>query len=491
VADRLGSVAPVATASRKANPCMSLLPACPKPRPAHLAATVAALLVAATAATAVTQLGVGWSASADAATLDNGGLEQGTAAPWIRSVSGQTAPSVVTTPVHSGTKALAVRLPVMKAGSHSGACYPTTLSPNSTYTLTAWTRGDVPAQLRFNSVSQPQVAPSGTRWTALKATWKQGSKAGTRVCVVSEAASKVAGRTLYVDDLTLEGGPAPAPTPAPTPTPVPTTGAPTTGGVTKLLTFVEENHSLSQMQSQMPYTNSLAMQYGYATHYTAVTHPSLPNYLAIAGGSTFGVTDDAAPATHPLDSRSVFGQALAAGKTATVYADGMKSNCALTSGGTSYAVKHNPWAYFTPAQERSGCVAHDVPETQLQKDVTNGALPNVGMVVPNTCNDAHNCDLTTADSWFKSRMQTIMAGPDWQSGHLAVVLTADEDDHSSGNTVLTVVIHPSQSHHVVASPLTHYSLTRLYEQVIGTTDYLGNAASAPDMAAAFGLPVGG
>jgi hypothetical protein len=51
--------------------------------------------------------------------------------------------------------------------------------------------------------------------------------------------------------------------------------------VTKLLVVVEENHSLSQMHVGMPYTYSLAQRFGYATNYHAITHPSLPNYLAI------------------------------------------------------------------------------------------------------------------------------------------------------------------------------------------------------------------
>src|SRR3954454_20407705 len=75
------------------------------------------------------------------------------------------------------------------------------------------------------------------------------------------------------------------------PNPVPAA----TARVTKVLVVIEENHSLSQMQSQMPYAYSLAKRYGYAGNYTAITHPSLPNYLAIAGGSTFGVTDDNYP----------------------------------------------------------------------------------------------------------------------------------------------------------------------------------------------------
>jgi hypothetical protein len=258
------------------------------------------------------------------------------------------------------------------------------------------------------------------------------------------------------------------------------------GAVTKVLVFVEENHSLSQMTSQMPYTAGLARQFGYATHYTAIRHPSLPNYIAIAGGQTYGISDDGSPSVHPISGQSVFGQAIAAGKSAAVYAEGMPANCATTDGGSSYAVKHNPWAYFTA--ERGSCQKYDVSTNSLDAVITGGKLPTVGMVVPNLCNDAHDCPLSTADTWFQGWMTKIFAGPDWRSGHLAVVLTADEDDNASSNAVLTVVIHPSQTANVVTSPLTHYSLTRLYEEVAGTP-FLFEATSAPSLSAAFGLPL--
>jgi len=41
---------------------------------------------------------------------------------------------------------------------------------------------------------------------------------------------------------------------------------------------------------------------------------------------------------------------------------------------------------------------------------------------------------------------------------------------------------------VVTSHLTHYSLTRLYEEVSGTP-YLFGAATAPSLVTAFGLPL--
>jgi acid phosphatase len=267
-------------------------------------------------------------------------------------------------------------------------------------------------------------------------------------------------------------------TPAPHPAPV------GQAAVTKVLVFIVENHSLGQMRSKMAYTFGLAQRFGYATSFTAIRHPSLPNYIAIAGGQTYEITNDDNPSANPVRGTSVFGQAVAAGKTAAVFAEGMPQNCATSNGGSDYAVKHNPWAYFT--NERQTCQKYDVPLDQLDGAIKHGVLPDVGMVIPNLCNDAHDCPLATADTWFKGWMTKIFDGPDWRSGHLAVVLTADEDNTSAGNNVLTVVIHPSQKANVVTTPLTHYSLTRFYEEVAGVP-YLFDAASAPSMTKAFGL----
>jgi hypothetical protein len=263
----------------------------------------------------------------------------------------------------------------------------------------------------------------------------------------------------------------------------PAAAATTSPIVTKLLVVVVENHSLAQMARSMPFTFSLAERYGYADHYTALRHPSLPNYLAIASGSTNGVTDDGSPSAHLLRGPTVFGAALAAGRTAGVYLDAMTSSCQTTSSGR-YAVKHNPWAYFV--DERAACRRFDLPLSAFVTAARNGTLPSAGMLVPDLCHDAHDCALATADAWFADRMRTITAGPDWRSGRLAVVLTADEDDRTAGNRVLTVVAHPSLSHVVVRTPMTHYSLTGLYAEVTHAPR-LGNAARAPSMARAFGL----
>ncbi|NUR09296.1 MAG: phosphoesterase [Nocardioidaceae bacterium] len=253
--------------------------------------------------------------------------------------------------------------------------------------------------------------------------------------------------------------------------------------VRKVLVMVVENHSLDQMRGGMPALFAASRRYGYATGFHATTHPSLPNYLAMTGGSTFGVTDDGPPEQNGVHGRSVFGQALAAGARAGLYADAMPRDCDTGTEGR-YAVKHNPWAYFL--DEHAACARSDVPLDRLPEDVAAGRLPAVGMVIPDLCNDAHDCDLGTADAWIRDRLRLVMSGPDWRSGHLLVVVTADEDDRNQDNLVLTSVLHPSLHHAVSQAPLTHYSIARLYAEVLGVRP-LREAASAPSLLTAFGL----
>jgi acid phosphatase len=255
--------------------------------------------------------------------------------------------------------------------------------------------------------------------------------------------------------------------------------------ITKVLTFVVENHSLKQMKASMPYVYGLARKYAYADHYRAITHPSLPNYLAMASGGTQGVTDDGDPSQHSLGGQTVFDQALALGRTATVYADAMTEPCQLNSSGR-YAVRHNPWAYF--ADVRAACLRNDVPVARLAADTQAGKLPNAGMVIPDLVHDAHDAQLGTADAWLKSQIKMVRSGPDWKSGHLAIVVTADEDDYAGDNTVLTVVASRYQVHKVVHRPLNHYSLTALYDAVLAA-DPLGEADAAPSMVRPFKIKV--
>jgi hypothetical protein len=256
----------------------------------------------------------------------------------------------------------------------------------------------------------------------------------------------------------------------------------------KLLVVVLENHSAGDAVRQMPRLAAAAARYGRATRSFAMTHPSLPNYLAIAGGSTFAISDDLGPAQHILAGPSVFGQLLAAGKVAKTYAEGMTGACALRSGGR-YAVKHNPWPYF--ATERAACRRYDLPagtpaRGALSNDISAGSLPTFALLIPDLCHDAHDCSLGTADRWLHDWLRALLAGPDFRAGRLAVVVTFDEDDSHAGNHIFTAVLHPSLHGKVVSTRLDHAALSRA---VSGLADRGGlrGAAHVTNLLSAFGL----
>ncbi len=257
---------------------------------------------------------------------------------------------------------------------------------------------------------------------------------------------------------------------------------------TKVLVVVEENHTQAAALRDMTYLASLANAHGQTTNYRAVAHPSLPNYLAIAGGSTFGVTDDKEPVDHPLSGPSVFDSALLAGATAKTYAEAMPYPCAATSRG-GYAARHNAWTYFADPSSRSNCQKYDVPSGTpasgaLREDIDAGRLPTLGMLIPDLCHDGHDCELSSADEWLSQWSPAVMAGPDYRAGRLAIVVTFDEDDESGPNTVLTVVVAPQISRISSATSFTHYSLARYLGELSGAAP-LRDARAAPSLRAAF------
>jgi acid phosphatase len=269
-----------------------------------------------------------------------------------------------------------------------------------------------------------------------------------------------------------------------------TPSAQTATGVDKVLVIVEENRSVQDAEAHMPFLMSQARSYGTATNFYATWHPSLPNYLVLAGGSSFGVTDDKDPDAHRLQGPSVFGQLVARGRTAKTYAEAMPSNCAQRNH-TTYFVRHNPWTYFDDRAERAACEQFDVPSGSpstgaLVDDISAGELPTFALLVPDVCHDGHDCSATTTDDWLRSWLPTIENGPDFTSNRLAIVVTWDEDDDHSGNHVPMVVIHPSLKGKQVTTRLDHYGLSASIARVGGIPP-LRDANTAVDVLAAFGL----
>ena len=267
-------------------------------------------------------------------------------------------------------------------------------------------------------------------------------------------------------------------------------GGPNLLGITHVVWIWMENKSFDGIignTASAPYENYLAAACGLATNYSGVTHPSLPNYIAATSGGTQGVTDDLGPLSHPLDAVSIFEQV----PSSKTYAEAMPENCALTDA-YPYAAKHNPATYYT--RIRSACSADNVPlgtpdAGALADDLASNALPAFSLVVPDRCNDMHDCSIATGDRWLQSWIGRIVASDAYRSGRTVVFLTWDEDDYSESNRVPAIVISPyTQPGARSDVAYDHYSLLRTTEELLGATPFLGRAAGATSMGPAFGFP---
>jgi phospholipase C len=251
-----------------------------------------------------------------------------------------------------------------------------------------------------------------------------------------------------------------------------------------------ENRSYSAVLGSgaaAPNLKSYAGRCGLATSYTAITHPSLPNYLAATSGSTGGVTSDCGPAECPQQRGSLFGQLADAGRQWRSYEESMPGNCALDPA-APYASKHNPAAYFTPV--RNDCRRWDVPmggsTGAFASDLSRRTLPAFAFVTPNLCDDGHDCSTSTADRWLGTWLGRITRSAAYRLGDTAVFVTWDEGV-GSDQQIATVVVAPTVPRGLrVSTPFTHYSLLRTTEELLGLAP-LGAAARARSMRSAFRL----
>jgi phosphatidylinositol-3-phosphatase len=230
--------------------------------------------------------------------------------------------------------------------------------------------------------------------------------------------------------------------------------------------IVLENRSYSQAIG-ISYVAQLASRYGLATNYRGVSHPSLPNYLALTSGSTWGVADDG---WHSLPAGGLGAQLTAAGLTWRAYMEGMSQGCFNSP--YPYALKHNPFPYYGGT-----CPSQVVPFTQFSSDMS-GTVPNFVWITPDLCHDGHDCANESVDSWLSQTVPTILGTKAWQDGGV-LFITWDEGE-DSGNTVVTLVIHPRPILHKSALPYNHYSLLATIEDALGV-QRLGQAAQATPM----------
>ena len=199
-----------------------------------------------------------------------------------------------------------------------------------------------------------------------------------------------------------------------------------------------------QVAIRQRYIAGLARQYAVATNYSEISNPSLPNYLAMTSGSTWGISDDE---FHTLPATGLGKQLSAAGISWKAYMEGFTGDC--FSSPYPYSLKHNPFAYYG-----GDCPANVVPMTDLTTDL-NGDTPLLSWITPGMCNDGHDCGVARADRWLSQTVPQIIGSTAWKRGG-ALFITWDESGAGDGRVAL-LVIAPGL-HGQLTMPLNHYSL---------------------------------
>jgi phosphatidylinositol-3-phosphatase len=238
---------------------------------------------------------------------------------------------------------------------------------------------------------------------------------------------------------------------------------------------IEENHSGSSIigNAAAPYMNTLAQGGGQFSEYYGVTHPSLPNYLAMFSGDTQGVTNDACPAPgSPYAAANIGRELLDAGKTFVGYSEDLPAVGSTVCSNGGYQRKHNPWSYFADVPTEA-----NQPFSAFPTDFDQ--LPTVSYVVPNQLHDMHDGTIAQADQWLQTNLD---AYAQWATTHNSIlIVTWDEDDFTGDNHIATFITGARVKAGVVTARHDHYSLLRTLEDLYGTATHAGNAATAKQL----------
>jgi hypothetical protein len=237
-----------------------------------------------------------------------------------------------------------------------------------------------------------------------------------------------------------------------------------------ILVILFENRDFQQVigNRELPAFNQLASQNVLLTQYYAVTHPSLPNYIALIGGDTFGISSDCTNCF--INQTSLPDLIEGSGRTWKTYQEGLPSPCFVGNSG-EYAQKHDPFIYFDPIRNSPDRCKNDIVSLKdLNRDLAANQLPNYAFVMPNLCHSGHDCSLTVGDRWLSQVIQELQTSQALGQSYL-IFITFDEsssDDSSccglpaeAGGRVPAILISPqAKSGYKDETPLSHYSLLK-------------------------------
>ena len=248
----------------------------------------------------------------------------------------------------------------------------------------------------------------------------------------------------------------------------------------RVAVLVLENRNWEQIAGNpsAPYLNGLLRRGAVATRYFAITHPSLPNYLALTTGGHQNVTHDCALCRDT--SRSLAAQMESAGISWRAYFENIVHPLSTAwSSGQAYNPHYNPFAY-TQALRAPDPLGDVTNFAALRHDLAAQQLPRFSWIAPNIQHDGHSVKLAKVDRYARRLVPEILRalGPrgvlfvTWDEGPNSDLRGAHG---SGGGHIPLIALGPgARSGARVAVRANHYALLRTIEDHFGLTR-LGHA----------------
>ncbi|MGH9304204.1 MAG: alkaline phosphatase family protein, partial [Acidimicrobiales bacterium] len=239
-----------------------------------------------------------------------------------------------------------------------------------------------------------------------------------------------------------------------------------------------ENESLQAALAD-PSVAALAHRYAYDSESYAATHPSLPNYLALTAGGTFGISSDCLGCF--IRSSNLGTELTKRGVSWDAFFQGVSSRCYLGTSYGLYAAKHNPFRYFDDIRSSRRLCSHLRPYSELGPLLAGpvSAVPSFLWVTPDVCDDGHSCSEAVAGRWLAGFVAEVTRSRAWTRGGV-LFATWDEGSFSDtssitpagrvlssggGGRILTLVVTPRlRAGTVLRRPLNHFGLLATIEE---------------------------
>lgn len=262
-----------------------------------------------------------------------------------------------------------------------------------------------------------------------------------------------------------------------------------------LVLIMMENHGLRSVlndPTDMPYLNSLwrggsSLDF---THYAALAHPSLPNYLGMVSGFTQTSSDAVRPGEFA--GPTIWDQLTQAGVSWGIFEEGMPQTCSpliayndpVTDG--QYLLRHDPGIPFGSVYQSAEC-----QQVRPLSALDYASMPAVSFITPNTCDDMHGLTATQlastgftnclkgsdaleqrSDQWLSQIVPSLTAAG------ATVFITFDECCAATLSPIYALETGPAVTPGSDGTSYSHYSVLAGIENAYGLS-LLGGAATAP------------